>query len=195
MVADDLRRASVEACTVDLDAALRVYDDAGEWFAQHAASLAAPLAAEVWVYDPAFSHVVLVHHRWRQWVPPGGKIEDGETPSGAAVRETAEETGMVVELMARPVAAAVRSFHPDWPATLSLSYAAVADPHATLRPEDGQPAAWWPLEVEWGSAFPDDRRRMIAFAASQRRDASSSSHPVERPLSQAPTVSPTDHRL
>ena len=39
-----------------------------------------PLAAEVWVTDPAFGHVLLVKHRVRGWVPPGGKVEPGETP-------------------------------------------------------------------------------------------------------------------
>jgi hypothetical protein len=29
-----------------------------------------PLAAEVWVTDPAYSHVLLVRHRVRGWVPP-----------------------------------------------------------------------------------------------------------------------------
>src|SRR5262245_27031952 len=32
------------------------------------------------------------------WVPPGGLIEPGEQPADAAVRETWEETGLLVEL-------------------------------------------------------------------------------------------------
>lgn len=32
------------------------------------------------------------------WEPPGGGIEEGEEPRGAAVRELAEETGFAVEL-------------------------------------------------------------------------------------------------
>ncbi|MFD0598441.1 NUDIX domain-containing protein [Catellatospora coxensis] len=39
-----------------------------------------PLGAEVWVFDPARTRVVLVRHPWRAWVPPGGRVEPGETP-------------------------------------------------------------------------------------------------------------------
>lgn len=137
------------------------HDDAVAWFTEHGDSLEAPLAAEAWVFDPTFSLVLLVDHPWRRWVPPGGKIEDGETPSAGAVRETEEETGLRVQLHGRPAAVAVRSFHPDWPATLSLSYYAIADGDVRLTPEDGQPAAWMPLDDAWPSAFPDDRDRML----------------------------------
>lgn len=42
--------------------------------------------------------VLLVHHnKFDKWVPPGGHIEIGETPSDAMVREFREETGMIVE--------------------------------------------------------------------------------------------------
>ncbi|MFG2558401.1 NUDIX domain-containing protein [Streptomyces sp. NPDC048496] len=44
-----------------------------------------PLAAEVWVFDKDLARVVLVKHRWRGWVPPGGKVEAGETPREGAV--------------------------------------------------------------------------------------------------------------
>jgi ADP-ribose pyrophosphatase YjhB (NUDIX family) len=40
--------------------------------------------------------VVLHRHRVLGiWVQPGGHIDSGETPWDAAVRETAEETGLV----------------------------------------------------------------------------------------------------
>lgn len=43
--------------------------------------------------------VLLVRHAdGNVWTTPGGMIEPGETPADAAVRETWEETGLVVEL-------------------------------------------------------------------------------------------------
>ena len=36
------------------------------------------------------------HRRLRRWLQPGGHIEAGESPADAAVRETAEETGLAV---------------------------------------------------------------------------------------------------
>ncbi|MGD9706009.1 MAG: NUDIX domain-containing protein [Ilumatobacteraceae bacterium] len=161
MAISDARRRSVEASAADAGIAIGEYDEAIAWFAEHGESLQAPLAAEVWVFDPTLSMVLLVDHPWRRWVPPGGKVEDGETPSAAAVRETEEETGLRVQLHSRPAAVAVRSFHLDWPATLSLSYSAIADHNQPLTPEDGQPAAWVPLDDVWPSAFPDDRDRML----------------------------------
>ncbi len=34
-----------------------------------------------------------------RWFPPGGKVEDGETPEEAAIRETFEETGFKVRIV------------------------------------------------------------------------------------------------
>jgi len=39
-----------------------------------------------------------LHSDRRVWVIPGGLIEPGETPADAAVRETWEETGLLIEL-------------------------------------------------------------------------------------------------
>jgi len=45
-------------------------------------------------------HVLLIHHpRIGAWLPPGGHIEEYELPHEAAVRETLEETGLLVEVI------------------------------------------------------------------------------------------------
>lgn len=96
-------------------------------------------------------------------MPPGGEVERGETPRRAAVRELKEETGLDGELLLVPAAVSVRSYHPDLPPTLGLSYAAVIDREIPLSGEHGQPAAWVDLEEERQSAFPDDRDRIRAY--------------------------------
>ncbi|SNT33578.1 NUDIX domain-containing protein [Actinacidiphila glaucinigra] len=121
-----------------------------------------PLAAEVWVTDPRLEYVLLVKHRVRGWVPPGGKVEPGEGPRAAAARELFEETSLQAELLDQPAAVAVRSYRADWSPTLGLSYAAIVGRDVPLRGEQGQQAAWFRLDAEWDSVFPDDRGRIRA---------------------------------
>jgi 8-oxo-dGTP diphosphatase len=156
-----------QAAGHDADAAVLEFDDARSWLREalktHGTANLEPLAAEVWVFDPAFERIVLVHHRWRAWVPPGGKVEPGETARAGAGRELAEETGLRPALLDRPAAVAIRSFHPSLPLTLSLSYVAVADPAYPLAGEDGQPVAWTPVGRDWESYFPEDPARVRQY--------------------------------
>ncbi|MFC0552576.1 NUDIX domain-containing protein [Planotetraspora thailandica] len=139
-----------------------------------------PLAAEVWVTDPDFSNVLLVRHRWRGWVPPGGKVEPGETPRAAAGRELVEETGLRAELLPIPAAVSIRSYRSDWAQTLGLSYAAIMDRNVPLRGESGQPPRWFGLSDEWESVFPEERARIQAHVHRLAAERSHKSHPTPR---------------
>jgi 8-oxo-dGTP diphosphatase len=154
----------LEAAVIDARLAVVEFDGARRWLAAARCGPMEPLAAEVWVFDEDLTRVVLVQHRWRGWVPPGGKVEAGETPRRAASRELFEETGLRAELLPEPTAVAVRSYHPDWPVTLGLSYTAVVDAAAPLVAEAGQPAAWMRLDDAWESYFPDDPSRIRQHA-------------------------------
>lgn len=156
---------TLEAAASDARQAVREYDNAREWLGRADGAAIGPLAAEVWVFDTELTHVLLVNHRWRGWVSPGGRVEAGETPREGASRELFEETGIRVELLAAPAAVTVRSYRPGWSATMGVSFAVIVDQATPLTPEHGQPAAWLPLGEQWQGYFPEDRLRMRQYAA------------------------------
>ena len=81
-----------------------------------------------------------LHRKLSMWLPPGGHIEDSETPDEAAVRETKEETGVDIRLidtvsdprlappgprrLCRPIGIQVEEIPPDHE-HIDLIYAAV----------------------------------------------------------------------
>ena len=153
---------------VDITSAALLAGDPVSWIRDERLRVASPMAAEVWVFNSTLDHVVLVEHRWRGWVPPGGAAEQSETPRQAARRELAEEAGLVLDLEPRPAVACRRSFRDGWSETLAMTYVAVTA-MSTLIPEPGQACRWWSLDHEWPSRFPDDRTRMLEFVGSRRR--------------------------
>lgn len=153
------------AALADAEAAIFEYEHARGWLRSVAAAFVDPLAVEVWVLDLAHHQVLLVRHGWRGWVPPGGAAGPGEPPRVAAARELLEETGIAAQLLPEPAAVTVRSYHPDWPVTLGLSYVAIVDRATPVVAEPGQPVAWKALAQAWESSFPDDRDRIGAYVA------------------------------
>lgn len=77
-------RRSVETAVIDARLAVVEFDEAVQWLGRVREKLMDPLAVEVWVFDEDLTQVLLVNHRWRGWVPPGGKVEPGESPRDAA---------------------------------------------------------------------------------------------------------------
>lgn len=153
-----LDAAAVDACLAEAE-----FDNALAWLEEARKGPMDPISAEVWAFDEALRHVLLVKHRWRDWVPPGGAVEVGETPRAAACRELFEETGIITNLFDLPTAVSVRSYRPDWAPTLGLSYAAVVDSSLPLYGESHQPAAWVALDHDWDGAFPEDRPRIRQY--------------------------------
>lgn len=59
------------------------------------------LVAAAVILNESATQVLLIRRRdYRAWGLPGGKFEPGETPAQAAQRETREETGLDVEIIA-----------------------------------------------------------------------------------------------
>lgn len=153
-----LGAAATDACLAEAE-----FDNARAWLEEARKGPMDPISAEVWAIDSTFRYVLLVRHRWRGWVPQGGKVEPGEMPRAAAGREFFEETGIIVELLGIPAAVTVRSYHPDWAPTLGLSYAAIVDRSLPVNGESHQPAAWIPLSRDWKGSFPEDRLRIRRY--------------------------------
>jgi 8-oxo-dGTP diphosphatase len=55
-------------------------------------------SAAVVLHDEQMRILLCLHADKKLWVTPGGLIEPGEQPADAAIRETLEETGLIVEL-------------------------------------------------------------------------------------------------
>ncbi|WP_243727174.1 NUDIX hydrolase [Actinocrispum wychmicini] len=160
---------TVDAAVADARLAAMEFDGAQAWLRARP-TLIEPLAAEVWAIEPAYSHVLLVRHRVRGWVPPGGTVESAETPRGAAARELMEVAGVVGDLLSVPAAVAVRSFRADWARTLGLSYGAVIGREVPLGGESGQPSKWVDLDEAWQSVFPTIASVSAPTCGGWRRD-------------------------
>ena len=71
MTSTGLDQRTLDSCLADTRAAMTAYDDALAWLENAMKGPMEPIAAEVWAFDDSFTHVLLVRHRRRGWVPPG----------------------------------------------------------------------------------------------------------------------------
>ncbi|TVP66772.1 MAG: NUDIX domain-containing protein [Nitriliruptor sp.] len=87
------------------------------------------------------------HKRLGRWLQPGGHLDPGETPWAAAVRETAEETGLVAHHPdADPFLLHVDVHEgPRGHVHLDLRYLLHGDAEVALRPAAGESpdVGWW----------------------------------------------------
>ncbi len=160
-------RLVLEAAIHDVSIAHMAEEGLLSWFRSEWLADPRPLAADVWVFSPDFQRILVVQHRWRGLVPPGGRVEPGESLREGAIRELAEETGLELAVADRPAFAAARSYRPDWSATLNLSYWMTADPTTELLPEAGQPARWVDVRSDWRTFHKPDAAVMARFAEQQ----------------------------
>ncbi len=110
---------------------------------------------------------VLHHHRrLHRWLQPGGHIELGEAPSDAALRESEEETGLV---LSHPVSGPVLihvDVHPSAAGHthLDLRYLLVAGSEDPSPPPGESPLVRW-FEWEAAEAVADDALRVALSSA------------------------------
>lgn len=110
------------------------------------------------------------HKRLGIWLQPGGHLDPGEPPWGAAVRETQEETGVAARhAAADPVLIHVDVHEgPRGHVHLDLRYLLVADGTTPFAPAEGESTAidWFPTDLDPALA---DASLRAAVAAARRR--------------------------
>ena len=134
------------------------------------------LSAQALVLHPAEGSLLMVRRSWQdtfapgKWILPGGLIERDETPGSAAVRETLEETGILVRWASEAGwVVSTGAVSGDTYVDLVSCCSAGAGPLRGLIPERGSEARWVPLGELPGLdlAQPHARDFMIARARAE----------------------------
>lgn len=121
-----------------------------------------------------------LHKKLGMWLPPGGHVDEGETPDEAVLREVREETGLTAEFVEPPAAPVmtggrVLSLHqpqrvqveeiPNHNHHIDLIYFLRAAP-GPLSPGEGESADWrWLTSAELSDPAIHDEIRESARAA------------------------------
>lgn len=141
---------------------------------------------------------LIIRDSYEHWGLPKGHLEDGETPGQAAIRETAEETGLTDLLLHGPIRIIDwhfrfrgRFIHKFCHFFLFESPAAEAVPQAT---EGITACRWCTLEEALRELSYDNARGVLKRAGEMARTlvavGAGRPHPPPRPLAVTPTESP-----
>ena len=98
-----------------------------------------------------------VSHQGGAWEFPGGKVEEGEEPEAAALRELREETSLVATA-AEPLLVFMHDY-PD--RRLRFHAFVVPDPGGEVSIDSGRPWAWAELESLSELPMPEANRAIL----------------------------------
>jgi 8-oxo-dGTP pyrophosphatase MutT (NUDIX family)/lysophospholipase L1-like esterase len=111
--------------------------------------------------------VLLARNDRDEWELPGGRVERGEEPAAAAVREVAEETGLLVQATAE-LGTAMFEVVPDQVVLIVAFHCVVTDRRELVLSEEHEALQWQPLAQLDAIALPEVYRGFIARAARGR---------------------------
>lgn len=105
------------------------------------------------------------HRRLGIWIQPGGHVEDGEAPAATAVRETAEETGVVADHPGGIPRLLHVDVHEGPLAHVHLDLRYLLRAHGRREPSEGGDVAWVAPEQAQAGADASLRAALLRLPA------------------------------